>query len=77
MNVVPVKSDVIQGCVLNPLPSLFIKMLFATFFGMGKPFLYADDFKVMYSFSPYYLNNEKTCISKENKLAQGYSKWML
>ncbi|CAH8660046.1 unnamed protein product [Schistosoma haematobium] len=77
-NAVPVRRGVIQGSVLGPLLSLVFINDICESFCVGKPLLYADDLKVVYSFSPHELKNMQNCISMElNKVAQWCLKWQL
>ncbi|CAH8291243.1 unnamed protein product, partial [Schistosoma rodhaini] len=77
-NAVPVRSGVIQGSVLGPLLFLVFINDICECFSVGKSFLFADDLKVVYSFSPHELSNIRNCISMElNKVAQWCSKWQL
>ncbi|KAH9592028.1 hypothetical protein MS3_00004095 [Schistosoma haematobium] len=77
-NAAPVRSGVIQGIVLGPLPFLVFINDICESFCVRKPLLYADDLKVVYSFSPHELKNMQNCISMElNKVAQWCLKWQL
>ncbi|CAH8679512.1 unnamed protein product [Schistosoma haematobium] len=77
-NAAPVRSGVIQGIVLGPLPILVFINDICESFCVRKPLLYADDLKVVYSFSPHELKNMQNCISMElNKVAQWCLKWQL
>ena len=77
-NAVPVRSGVIQGSVLGPLLFLVFINDICECFSVGKSLLFADDLKVVYSFSPHELSNIRNCISTElNKVAQWCSEWQL
>ncbi|CAI2733302.1 unnamed protein product [Schistosoma spindalis] len=77
-NAVPVRNGVIQGSVLGTLLFLVFINDICENFCVGKPLLYADDLKLVYSFSPHELENVQTCINLElNKVAQWCLKWQL
>ncbi|KAK4474334.1 hypothetical protein MN116_000480, partial [Schistosoma mekongi] len=74
----PVTSGVIQGSVLGPFLFIACTNDICKCFSMGRPFLYADDLKIVYSFPPHEFAHTFSGVTTElNKVAVWCSKWKL
>lgn len=74
----PITSGVIQGSVLGPLLfTVFVNDIFESVLH-GKPFMYADDLKIVYHFKRSELSAYKVLINSDiDRISQFSSKWLL
>ncbi|MBM6549270.1 reverse transcriptase family protein [Streptococcus dysgalactiae] len=74
----PVTSGVVQGSVLGPLLFLmYINDIFHTI-RHGKPFLFADDIKIVYSFPPQSLNTMLPKIQRDLESLESWcNSWLM
>ncbi|CAI2725549.1 unnamed protein product [Schistosoma spindalis] len=74
----PITSGVIQGSVLGPLLFLMYINDICNTITFGKPYLYADDLKIVYSYKPETLNESVPLIQNDlNNLTIWSEKWQL
>ncbi|CAH8626797.1 unnamed protein product [Schistosoma haematobium] len=74
----PITSGVIQGSVLGPLLFLMYINDICNTIEFGKPYLYADDLKIVYSYKPETLSESVSQIQKDlNNLTIWSEKWQL
>ncbi|KAK4471072.1 hypothetical protein MN116_000587 [Schistosoma mekongi] len=74
----PITSGVIQGSVLGPLLFVIYINDINNVIKHGRPYLYADDLKIVYSFKPDSLEEGMTLIQKDlDNLTSWSQKWQL
>lgn len=74
----PITSGVIQGSVLGPLLFLMYINDICNIIKSGKPYLYADDLKIVYSYKPEVLSESVRLIQDDlNNLTIWSEKWQL